>query len=591
MKFQKKIIVTYIILSMMIITIFGSIYYVLLAKQFQNKTYTNVETISNIKTKQFRELVDGMESVMSYVLSDIDVIEALKVLAKTNSASEGDLYFDSNVVTVREKLTNYYLMNSFYRVIIFNKQGIVISNTNYAGASIDPEADYTNYPWLKEIEHTGGKNILIGDHSDNWGKQSDTRVISLVKEIQGFEMGYIEVQVSEEMIQKQLDLDDTEKIVIQTKEKSLLFSNMEAGLLSKCQEELNEDNDTLTETMVIDAEKYVCVKNSEDGNFNVLFLVNYKEYSEHVFTIISICFCLICVILFSSVYIFFTSRRLTKPIKQLEHVMHATERFDKIPDLPCEISDDEIGALYNSYCDVIERLHYSLEKEKRMSILQLQSQFDLLQSQVNPHFIFNILNILVERGTYLEDEIICDVCSHLASMLRYSTNTTTKYAPLHEEISYLDEYLSLLQVRFEEKLNYHIEIEERISDHILPKIVLQQIVENSIRHGRDGIKRCLEINIRGASTTYGWYISITDNGSGMDPEQLEHINHSLKEIREKLSDSRTHIEMEIGGMGLVNTYARLYLLYNESLRFEIKSVQDVGTCMMIEVHDGGKEDV
>ncbi len=100
----------------------------------------------------------------------------------------------------------------------------------------------------------------------------------------------------------------------------------------------------------------------------------------------------------------------------------------------------------------------------------------MLQAQVNPHFLYNVLNVLSSRGIVSGDEVICDICSSLAGMLRYSTDNINRQARLSEEIQYLKEYFYLLKSRYDYKLNYIIEIEETLNNEVIPKITLQQIV-------------------------------------------------------------------------------------------------------------------
>lgn len=219
-----------------------------------------------------------------------------------------------------------------------------------------------------------------------------------------------------------------------------------------------------------------------------------------------------------------------------------------------------------------------------MSTLQLQSQFDLLQAQVNPHFIYNVLNVISNRGLENDDEVVCDMCSDLAGMLRYSTNTREKYATVREEVQYLEMYLGLLKYRYAHKLQYQIQIDEKTEDKKLPKIVLQQLVENSISHGYLISTDIIKIDITAYENPAGWFITVCDNGSGIDEQTLQEIRESFKEMRHMLNKDREHVEMEIGGMGLKNTYARLYLLYADSLVFRIEPGSAQGTCVTIGVN-------
>lgn len=272
-----------------------------------------------------------------------------------------------------------------------------------------------------------------------------------------------------------------------------------------------------------------------------------------------------------------------KPIRLLQTFMENIQLNNMQAEIPEKISNDEIEALYISFQDLLRRLDESIVKERRLSVLQLQSQFDLLQAQVNPHFIYNVLNVISNRGIENDDEVICDICSDLAGMLRYSTNTKEKYATVEEEKQYLEKYLGLLKYRYDYKLTYEIKIEATVYDKMLPKIVIQQIVENSITHGYAASADIIRITIEGYEDEKGWHIRVCDNGCGVSEVTLAGIDRSMEEIRRKLRENREHVEMEIGGMGLVNTYARLYLLYADTLMLKICSNEGNGTEVVLSV--------
>jgi two-component system sensor histidine kinase YesM len=269
--------------------------------------------------------------------------------------------------------------------------------------------------------------------------------------------------------------------------------------------------------------------------------------------------------------------------------MENTEIGNMDDEIQTKISNDEIESLYESYKAMLNRLNKSTVKEKRMSMLQLQAQFDLLQAQVNPHFLFNVLNVISTRGILADDEVICEICDNLACMLRYATNTKEKHATVQEEIEYLNLYFKLLKYRYEHKLEYSIELDAKIMDKELPKIVLQQVVENSIMHGYTNSNRVINIEVTGYCDENKWYIKVHDNGDGFGENVIEEIYEKCRQAKAKLSEERKNVEMEIGGMGLVNTYARLFLFYNESLIFELNSSEG-GTDVIIGADISAKEE-
>lgn len=154
-------------------------------------------------------------------------------------------------------------------------------------------------------------------------------------------------------------------------------------------------------------------------------------------------------------------------------------------------------------------------------------------------------------------------------MLRYSTSTKQRRATIGEELEYVEQYFYLQKSRYEYRLNYEIQVDEQIYQQVLPKIVLQQLVENSISHGYQSAARDMHISVKGGVSEENWYLEVKDDGDGFSEAALQQLREKMGDIRKKLSEEREMIEMEIGGMGVVNTYARLFLEYKDKLKFVI----------------------
>lgn len=585
MKFQKKIMIRYVMLSVLVTFVFGIYYYTVNVNQYKENSYDNMITISDVKLQQIDDMLQSMEQVSTYLLSNQEVLNALTDLTTAESSYES-FFFSNAGMTIRLQLNTWYFVSQFYRIIVFNKNGVVIANNNYSVMQLDQEVGYDNLPWIDEVKNTGGKNIIMPVHADDWGKQRNPEVLSVVKEIQGMDRGFIEVQQEKTVIDEMLGQDDEFDYMLLSKGGKVLYSSTNATDAEYYQNYLTQENKHVQEAAAPNGERVLLLEQYSDSHDVVLLTISHINVGRMAALAILPATLLILVgfLIVSIWYIYFTSRQLTKPIKQLQQFMENTQLDNIKEEIPEKISNDEIEALYISYKDVLQRLNESIVKENRMSTLQLQSQFDLLQAQVNPHFIYNVLNVISNRGLENDDEVVCDMCSDLAGMLRYSTNTREKYATVREEVQYLEMYLGLLKYRYAHKLQYQIQIDEKTEDKKLPKIVLQQLVENSISHGYLISTDIIKIDITAYENPAGWFITVCDNGSGIDEQTLQEIRESFKEMRHMLNKDREHVEMEIGGMGLKNTYARLYLLYADSLVFRIEPGSAQGTCVTIGVN-------
>ncbi|NMB42724.1 MAG: histidine kinase [Clostridiales bacterium] len=208
---------------------------------------------------------------------------------------------------------------------------------------------------------------------------------------------------------------------------------------------------------------------------------------------------------------------------------------------------------------------------------------------MNPHFIYNVLNVISYRGAMIDDEVICDMCFNLAEMLRYSTNTKERQSTIEEEVEYLKRYLYLLKQRYQHKLEYIIDMDASVANQVIPKVVLQSLVENSINHGFNNVDKIMEISIKGWSEKGWWYISIEDNGQGFSETTKVKLLEKMKEVKDIIKNVDQNLELEIGGMGLINSYGRLLLLYEDDFSFEITSNKE-GTRITIGAIIKGNED-
>jgi two-component system sensor histidine kinase YesM len=265
------------------------------------------------------------------------------------------------------------------------------------------------------------------------------------------------------------------------------------------------------------------------------------------------------------------SLRVTAPISRLITRIEQTNLDNLVPhpDLGMgnEYTDDEFVQLYNSYNDLLKRLDHARRQEEQMSLLHLQAEFDALQAQVNPHFIYNVLNVISHRGVLNHDEEICGICEKLASMLRYAASTSQRLVTIREELDYLEGYLYLLKTRYRDKLEYTIDVEEAVQEQRIPKIVLQQFIENSITHGFKNSSQVMVLSVRGWTAGDYWYMEVRDNGGGFSETGKAALERRIAEIKSRVGEA--NLNLDVGGMGLLNIYTRFLILFGDTVIFTL----------------------
>lgn len=574
MKFRTRIFIVYSVFVLSVTILLGGLFYFTSVQRTVRQELQDMDDLSRQLSQRYEESIKSMKNMSHYVLSDFDALQAIRKLSSFPSDTDYmSLYFSDSAKVVRDLLNTDYILRNFYRIIYFNANGVVIS-TIHEERKLDSKINMQDLPWLDRMKSVGyGEFAIIGLHEDDWGEKRQ-EVFSVVKQVQGDNLGYIEVQRTAGDLQALFEISNPDvKVILLGPDGSILFSNTayagDAGygkFLEQDSLQASRYRNTLTGN-----DEFLAANISQETGMVVIVAKQYDTIKEDLRYIFTITITFACsFIAFAVIYILATSNHLTKPIQQLKFLMEKTNIDNIAEDVGLKTSNNEIELLRQSYEKMLKRLDSAIIKEKRITAMQFQAQFDALQAQVNPHFIYNILNVISSRGALNEDDLTCEICDGLASMLRYSTNIRSRYATVRQEAEYLEVYMKLLKCRYEHKLDYQIALSPQIMEYVLPKIVIQQLVENSVSHGyENSVYQTMCLEVSGGQNETGWYIRIRDNGEGFSDEALARIRREMESLKQQIGCAQKNIELEIGGMGIANTFARLYLLYADRLVFRV----------------------
>lgn len=281
--------------------------------------------------------------------------------------------------------------------------------------------------------------------------------------------------------------------------------------------------------------------------------------------------------------------RLTRKVSQLSDPAAIAER----PLLPEEMPkvtnprDVEMRELEDVFDKQVMELKTAMRNDAELRESNLRSRLNALQAQINPHFIYNTLNIISAKSMEAGNEEVIDICGKFAQMLRYSTDLRSKTATLQEEIAHVRNYLALAKARLEDRLEYTIDIPDAFSHLTLPKLSLQPIAENAISHGYQGSSGTIHITISGTVDEDGClHLLICDDGCGFGEEILSHLREEFSRIE---AGELTEPENTSAHIGLVNTYRRLFYFSRGTIRMRVRN--DGGAVVeLIETHTSEEED-
>ena len=282
---------------------------------------------------------------------------------------------------------------------------------------------------------------------------------------------------------------------------------------------------------------------------------------------------LIGVILISS----FISSEITKPLRRLRDSMSLVEKGD-FEQASVEITaENEIGSLSKSFNAMTQKIHALMEQNIYEQKQKRKSEMKALQAQINPHFLYNTLDSIIWMSEAGENDQVVLMTSALAKLLRQSISNDREQITVAEEIDYVRSYLTIQKMRYKDKLEYTIDVEERILDVWIIKFVLQPLVENAIYHGLKYKETKGNLDIRGYRRGNRVCLVVADDGAGMEESELEHI----LEKKEKKTKSN--------GVGVYNVQKRLQLYYGAEYGISYISRKGEGTVATVTIPlDGGK---
>ena len=336
----------------------------------------------------------------------------------------------------------------------------------------------------------------------------------------------------------------------------------------------DKSTDTQCRRVTVKGEEYIAAKSiiKENGE-QVYALTSLKSMTSSLkqvrtFLIIENIFvifvCLLCIL--------WLSNRLTSSLKMLAEKMDGAVKSGYHTEF-IYLYKDEVGILANSYNSMIAeiRQHIKALEEEKEHVKEIQKQkrkveLLALQAQINPHFLYNTLNMITWQAVDMGAEDISIISNALGKYFRISLSKGREIITIREEIEHIKSYLEIQKIRYKTKLNYDINIPEDICSYYTIKLILQPLVENALYHGIKVKEENGEINIYANIYDEKIEIIVEDDGAGIDDDKIKILNLKLKQ---GIVDSTS-------GYGIYNVNNRLRLYYGESYGLRLEKADNNG---------------
>lgn len=321
-------------------------------------------------------------------------------------------------------------------------------------------------------------------------------------------------------------------------------------------------------------------KSIPELNWNVIGVFSLSNIYDVVYTlqwnIIFVSITMIIIIVIASKQF---DKKITMPILELNKTMKIVESGKLDVKFDYE-SNDEIGSLGNSFNSMI------LEVNKLIELVELehektrQAEFRIMQSQINPHFLYNTLDTINWIAKEYNVKDIEDIVMALTKLFRITLNNGKEFISLEDEINHVKSYLIIQKMRYEDLFEYKIDVDEDIKKYSVIKLIMQPLVENAIYHGiKEGSnKGLIEISLKKEEDNL--IINVKDNGAGLLPDKVKEINNMFNTRKCVL------------GFGLYNINQRITHKFGDKYGLKIDSVKNKYTVLTL-IHpiiEGGKNE-
>jgi len=286
----------------------------------------------------------------------------------------------------------------------------------------------------------------------------------------------------------------------------------------------------------------------------------------------------VCILLLAVFLTYVAAQRITKPIARMHELIKTTD-LDNLADVAAvEAASglNELDRLQLSFRKMGERVRHSMDQVMLSQQQELQAKMLALQSQMNPHFLYNTLATI---GVMAEEQMnreIVEMIENLSDMLRYISSDGDSFVELDTELAYTEKFLRCVGLRYGSRLGCSVEAEPGSRHVPVPKLIVQPLVENAVKYCTKARPPWrIDIAVRAEGDL--WFAEVRDNGPGFGDDSLARIRDAIQAI----DATGQSPSLSIDGMGLLNVYVRLKIMYGNQATFRIGNGPDGGAVVAI----------
>ncbi|CAN7742833.1 histidine kinase [Paenibacillus sp. LjRoot153] len=525
------------------------------------------------------EKLKNMVYLMNFIQLDEDLQEPILSLSHVNETTPiGDIVLDKKTISNRVTTVIRSLGNLYVTILLPNGQYVA----SYTTFNFEPKS-FMDKEWMPGVDQVTGYNVKWIGVEPNYSQESiQPYLLAAAKPLRlnGSTYGYVIVGLELDVLQDFFaQYQDNESMVIIDENGRVLVDkdSSQIGKPFMYYDQLStEEGSTFVK---VAGEEYIMQSAQVTPEWKLVNMTPYKAAAKQIqsFRKTDFGIQLVFLILFA-VVLLYVVRTLTKPIAKLVQTVVRIES-GQLSERSNIHGGDEVGRLGYVFDRMIDRIELTLFENKREQELKRKAELAMLQAQINPHFLFNVLNSIRLKIMMKGDEENAELISSLSALLRMTINRNNAYITLHEEIGINEHYVRLLNSRHGDRVVLRV---SAASDTLLiqiPRFLLQPLIENAYIHGLKS--KAGEIMIVSRIAEDGrLQVEIQDSGVGMTPERLLELRNHL-EATPIMPVAEEASSPSLSGIGLHNVFERLRMIYGHQFDYNIESSLGHGTQIIL----------
>ena len=569
MKLNRKFTITILIFVMIPMgVILGVLFYNMEQSTIkEHRTYMKNKMERN-KT-QMETGISSINMATQFFISDAGVLDMLNasVSEKTYSSAEMKKTYDTDIAALERLIYNNPLLYGV-RVYATNDKVLEMMPVLYQNSRMK------KLSWAKEHEIEGW-HFGYSDTIFEQNLQEETPLLCYVTKVKDYRngtVGYVEAAMKmDTMFYEMYAGNEKEWTCFMAEDGTLYMGNSNSkerrALAQKLYERTQDKKESVVLYEKVNGRNLIGVYQPVAGMGGALLAVeDITEDVQAVYRSRNITVALLVLLLIGlSFFINWLVKHLLRRLYGILKTVHQVQEGDLDVRISVDSSEEmgELGAQLNTMLDRIQTL---MQENLDRQLLVKNSQIRALQNQINAHFIYNVLETIKMMAEIDEKYVISDAVTSLGKMLRYSMKWTNGTVLLEEELEYVRNYVALMNLRFDYEIILSMRVPQEMMQQVIPKMSLQPIVENAIKHGIEDVAEDTTIYIKAEQKGTDCVIEVTDSGKGMTPEQVEKLKEKINgRLKADNTSGNGH------GIGLKNVQDRITIAFGNAYGLAIAS--------------------